>query len=607
MKVLFILQVFILSVGLSIGLSQHAEAATVFSGTSWLSSDSATGDTGPCVGDVGDTGPAWTQPGFDDSSWLPAFAPVPGSYYPPEAVSSQLMWAQGNPLQAFFRHTLPLGSQPSFANARLWADDNLEFYVNGVLVDHDRSGGAGDYPSGSEFAFREIDIAGYLGPGNNVLAVRGWDGTYCNVTANGGKVVYIEIEYEDVLPDWALTAINPEIARMSMSMAYDSDRQVVVMFGGRLSNPPYGLAAGTWEYDGTSWTQVVTANAPAARFWHAMAYDSNRQRVVLYGGGNDTATLFSETWEYDGTDWQQSYTLHSPPAMDQIVVAFDSHSNKMVLFGGQSLYGVHNDTWVYDGFDWSMVVTPVSPPPATLTAMVFDSVRNRMILFGSGVVGDPGFPDTPTWEFDGTNWTMLNTPTSPSSRWAHTMAYDSTRQRVVLFGGYGPSFPSGTQLNDTWEYDGFDWAQITPTHTPLTREQHGTAYDSARGRVVIFGGIGESTGDDTWEYIDELTPLEQVDNTLRLIDYAVADGSLEGSGSGRSSDGRLGALVNMIENAGVLVDDGLITEACVQLLNASKRTDGLSPPKDFVTGPAAVELEQLIQDMMESLDCSPAP
>ena len=125
--------------------------------------------------------------------------------------------------------------------------------------------------------------------------------------------------------------------------------------------------------------------------------------------------------------------------------------------------------------------------------------------------------------------------------------------------------------------------------------------------MVIFGGIGESTGDDTWEYIDELTPLEQVDNTLRLIDYAVADGSLEGSGSGGSSDGRLGALVNMIENAGVLVDDGLITEACVQLLNASKRTDGLSPPKDFVTGPAAVELEQLIQDMMESLDCSPAP
>jgi hypothetical protein len=129
------------------------------------------------------------------------------------------------------------------------------------------------------------------------------------------------------------------------------------------------------------------------------------------------------------------------------------------------------------------------------------------------------------------------------------------------------------------------------------------AYDVARERVVMFSGVGGSPGDDTWEYVNELMPLEQVENALTLIDFAVADGRLAGSGSGSSADGRLGALINMIENAGDLIENGLIEEACDQLHSAIKKTDGVSPPDDFVTGSAAAELEQMILDMLERLSC----
>jgi hypothetical protein len=416
-----------------------------------------------------------------------------------------------------------------------------------------------------------------------------WNDLPCDRVLRG----IVELE-----PDWALVDVTAGFERSSMGIAYDSDRGVVVVFGGRTDE----AFSDTWEYDGSSWTLIDTANAPVARFWHSMVYDSNRQRMVLYGGLNaDLGILFSDTWEYDGSDWQEVVTATSPPAMNSMSMAFDSHANKVVLFGGQGYAGEYNGTWEYDGTNWSQVITTASPPRGTLAAMAFDSVRNRVVFFGSGVVFDPSPSDTGTWEYDGVNWTEVITPTMPPGRWAHSIVYDSMHQRMVLFGGYGVSYPSGNQTNDTWVYDGFDWKQIFTDNIPPENEQHGMAYDSARNRVIMFGGWGGPG--DTWEFIDEMSPAEQVDSTLNFIDYAVEAGTLEGSGSGNSANGRLGALINMIENVGSLVDDGFTSIACDQLLAASKKTDGQSRPKDFVTGPEAAELLQLILEMRDSFDC----
>jgi hypothetical protein len=55
-----------------------------------------------------------------------------------------------------------------------------------------------------------------------------------------------------------------------------------------------------------------------------------------------------------------------------------------------------------------------------------------------------------TREYDGVNWTQVTTASSPSARDAHAMTYDSARGKVVIFGGY-----DGSNVNDTWEYDVF--------------------------------------------------------------------------------------------------------------------------------------------------------
>lgn len=95
----------------------------------------------------------------------------------------------------------------------------------------------------------------------------------------------------------------------AFDMAYDSKRQVVVLFGsynadGIRDNDP--LEPSTWEYDGVGWERVDTPDSPSARYGHAMAYDSDRGVVVLFGGADSNTDYgLNDTWEYDGTIWVQ--------------------------------------------------------------------------------------------------------------------------------------------------------------------------------------------------------------------------------------------------------------------------------------------------------------
>ena len=84
------------------------------------------------------------------------------------------------------------------------------------------------------------------------------------------------------------------------------------------------------------------------------------------------------------------------------------------------------------------------------------------------------------------------------------MAYDSRRGRVVLFGGADASKVCG----DTWEWDGNRWTQVSVTG-PGPRTFPAMTYDSLRRRVVLFGRNRVLFGrnpeenkylDDTWEW-----------------------------------------------------------------------------------------------------------
>lgn len=102
------------------------------------------------------------------------------------------------------------------------------------------------------------------------------------------------------------------------------------------------------------------------------------------------------------------------------------------------------------------------------------------------------------WQWDGKR--SIDRPrTAPSARVGHAMAYDAARQRVVLFGGLTAG---DSVLGDTWEWDGTRWTEKRSTTSPPVRSAHAMAYDGARERVVLFGGFtsDEKLLSDTWEY-----------------------------------------------------------------------------------------------------------
>src|SRR5262249_21314441 len=66
-----------------------------------------------------------------------------------------------------------------------------------------------------------------------------------------------------------------------------------------------------------------------ARSLHALAYDAQRRRTVLFGGGG-----LSDTWEWDGNAWLQRLPARSPSGRDGHAMTYDSALGQVVLCGG---------------------------------------------------------------------------------------------------------------------------------------------------------------------------------------------------------------------------------------------------------------------------------
>lgn len=200
--------------------------------------------------------------------------------------------------------------------------------------------------------------------------------------------------------------------RRNHAMAFNSARGVAVLFGGFYWTGQPQMLGDTWTWDGNTWTQAQNAG-PSARYGHAMAYDSIRDRIVLFGGLG--ATQLGDTWEWDGTDWTQVADSGPVPRSGH-AMAFDPARGRTVLFGGPDpAFGgvIDSGTWEWDGADWTQVAD-MGPAPRAYAGMGFLAGPNVTCLFGgSGPVG--AGVDGATWHWTGHFWTQA-ADMGPSAR-----------------------------------------------------------------------------------------------------------------------------------------------------------------------------------------------
>ena len=273
-------------------------------------------------------------------------------------------------------------------------------------------------------------------------------------------------------------------------MAYDATHRVVLLFGGDPDDPRAELLADTWVWNG-SWARLHPATSPSARFRASMVFDRIRNQVILFGGRGLNGSYMNDTWVWDGSTWAAPITHRDPPAA-RSQMAYDPAANLAVLTNG-------SETWTWDGITWTRRDVALSPIGGEEAGMSAGVGGRGVILFGGGYCGGydvdvtraPGAAQGPlrvTWFWDGNKWASLAPSLSPTPLCEPSMAYDSERRENVVFGGQ--SGLCGPTSDETWIWDGSTWTQKqTETH-PQARTEASMAYDSSRGMVVLFGGGG---------------------------------------------------------------------------------------------------------------------
>ncbi len=279
----------------------------------------------------------------------------------------------------------------------------------------------------------------------------------------------------------------------------------VLTLGGQILDNSPRLVDSLWRWDGSTW-QVLSGTGPRNRTMPGAAFDTHRGVLVVYGGRSiGTRTRYGDLWEWNGKDWAERNVL-TPGPRDHHAMTYDEARRTTVMFGGidADRYVWPRGTWTWNGSAWNLADSVTGPGGLVHHAMAYDSRRQRVVLVGGS--DSAGQASAGTWEWDGVRWERVTTE-GPGARTRHRLAYDAARGETVLFGGQIGTGRTATFPEDTWTWDGTKWKQhSTPGPTP--RYVHAMAYDSRRQRVVLFGGGSLSPGGappygyraDIWEW-----------------------------------------------------------------------------------------------------------
>lgn len=286
--------------------------------------------------------------------------------------------------------------------------------------------------------------------------------------------------------------------RHSATIAYDSNNDKAILFGGMIESSEgiWTPTNDTWEWNGEDWTQLNPLQSPPARATAAMTYDPKRNIIILFGGTDNLKRSLQDTWIWDGQNWTEASTCptcYPPNARACHNIFYSTVLEKVIIYGGCNGTTVfYNDTWAWNGESWEWLEVKDSPI-ASGAPIVYDSKNHWAIGFLA-------WQPSGTWMWEKDSWSKPILEVEPPLRGNSVMAYDPETGDSVLFGGAKVEGTSTTLYADTWALNGKEWREVKDGLRPPARWGHLMFFDEKRKTFILFSGFGGVDAlNDVWE------------------------------------------------------------------------------------------------------------
>jgi N-acetylneuraminic acid mutarotase len=99
---------------------------------------------------------------------------------------------------------------------------------------------------------------------------------------------------------------------------------------------------------------VRMARGPKDHLGARIAYDSESDRMILFGGLGKDWLFYDDTWAYDynTNTWEEMKPDPEPPYVSRHAMVYSVATDRIILFGGESDDGVPytytDEVWAYD-------------------------------------------------------------------------------------------------------------------------------------------------------------------------------------------------------------------------------------------------------------------
>ncbi|MBG7610215.1 MAG: hypothetical protein IZT55_05035 [Anaerolineae bacterium] len=335
-------------------------------------------------------------------------------------------------------------------------------------------------------------------------------------------------EQTPVPPPTALPApADPNMAPAMKyhSAIYNTRAERLLIFGG---NSKHGFNADIKEvffFDPVNhiWEDPTAFEAsPAWKSAMAPAYDTESGRAILLN-------VDGETWayEYEPGTWELMKPDLSPSGRCGYQMSYDSESDRIIMYGGFKCATIADpmmaETWAYDYNTNTWTSQSTGPSARIYHQMAYDSESDRVVMWGGRPHEELGDTDIWAYDFNTDSWDSYKVENGPSHRKTyHTMEYIPELDRIIVYGGVVLTSVMGGDLgSDLWEYDlnNNAWTLVHTDISPPLVAKHIMVYAPSTALVYLFGGSKEVIYSDDhiifefWSY----DPFDQIWSNLNLV------------------------------------------------------------------------------------------